>query len=117
SLTLLLAGCASVLGIQHRERDNAASYPADGYEGCSPGRGCAGCLAAHPQECELRSSYATASASGDCASCVCANCTDPVVDCELDLGCAAIWECLVQSRCDLSARGATNCLTACSSVI
>jgi hypothetical protein len=116
-LTLLLAGCASVLGIEDREQDNASGYPAEGYDGCRPGIGCAGCLAVHQQECELRSSCAAAAGSADCASCVCANCTDPVVHCKLDLGCAAIWECLVQSRCDLSARGATSCLTACSGVI
>jgi len=116
-LTLLLVSCASVLGIEERRQDSAASYPAEGYPGCRPGVSCAGCLAVHQHECELRSACSPGASSDDCAGCVCNNCLEPVVDCQLDAGCAAIWQCLKQSRCDLSGRGAASCLTACAGAI
>jgi hypothetical protein len=117
SLTFCLAACASVLGIEQREQDSAANYPAAGYDGCVPGVSCAGCLAVHQHECELRSACSAAVSSDDCAGCVCENCTDSVVDCQLDAGCSAIWTCLKQSRCDLADPAGTSCRTACGSVI
>ncbi|MEO8178988.1 MAG: hypothetical protein ABI895_09165 [Deltaproteobacteria bacterium] len=117
SLTLCLGACASVLGIEERQEDSAANYPATGYEGCRPGVSCAGCLAVHERECELRGACSAAVSSDDCTGCVCESCADSVVDCQRDAGCAAIWQCLKQSRCDLSERSASSCLTACGSVI
>jgi len=115
--TLLLGACASVLGIHERQEDRADNYPADGYDGCRPGVSCAGCLAVHQRECELRSTCAAAASSDDCAGCVCENCADPVVDCRLDSDCDAIWSCIERTRCDLSGNAAASCLTACAAVI
>ena len=113
---LLLGACASLLGIQERQQDSADNYPADGYEGCRPGLSCAGCLAVHQRECELRSSCA-ATTSEDCAGCVCANCADSVVDCRLDSGCDAIWSCIEATRCDVSGKTEGGCLSVCAGVI
>jgi hypothetical protein len=112
----LLAACASILGIEERKQDSASNYPAEGYPGCVPGS-CGGCLDVHQRECQLRTSCVDSVKHNDCAGCVCENCLEPVVDCQLDTGCAAIWECLRETRCDLSARASGNCLDSCGSVI
>ncbi|HEU4582639.1 MAG TPA: hypothetical protein VFS67_30490 [Polyangiaceae bacterium] len=116
-ITLLLGACASVLGIQERQEDSADNYPASGYQGCRPGVSCAGCLAVHQRECELRSACAAAASSEGCAGCVCASCADSVVDCRLDSGCDAIWSCIERTRCDLSGKGGAGCSSACAAVI
>src|SRR5687767_8588385 len=116
-LASCLVACASVLGIEERQQDSATNYPAAGYEGCRPGVSCAGCLTVHERECELRSACSATASSDDCAGCVCESCTDSVVDCQLDAACAAIWQCLKQSRCDLSERSSASCLNECGSVI
>lgn len=114
---LVLVACASVLGIEERKLDVAASYPAQGYEGCRPGTTCADCLDVHRPECEARASCADTSNLGECASCVCESCLEPVIDCRLDAACNAIWQCLQQSRCDLSEGTDGSCRTACADAI
>jgi hypothetical protein len=116
-LTVLLVACASVLGIEDRQQDSAASYPAQGYEGCRPGGSCSGCLAVHQRECEVRGACSAAATTDDCAGCVCENCLEPVIDCQLDAGCSVIWQCLKQSRCDLSEGASGSCVDACAGVI
>jgi hypothetical protein len=115
-LVSLLAACASILGIEERKQDSAGSYPLEGYPGCYPGD-CAGCLDVHRQECQARSACAAASGDDSCAGCVCDNCQESVVACQLDPGCASIWQCLRDTRCDLSARSAGNCTDSCGNVI
>jgi hypothetical protein len=112
----LLAACAGVLGIEERKLDSASNYPLAGYPGCLPGN-CAGCLDVHRDECQLRTACADSANHTDCAGCVCQNCLEPVVDCQLDAGCAAIWQCLRETRCDLSERAAGSCVDSCGSVI
>lgn len=116
ALMVLLLACSSVLGIQERREDTASSYPAAGYQGCRASDGCDGCLDVHRRECEVRSTCAT-TASDDCVGCVCQSCGEAMIDCQLDSGCAAIWTCVRQSRCDLSAGASGDCLEACRSVI
>lgn len=116
ALPLLLLACSSLLGIQERREDTASSYPAAGYEGCRASDGCAGCLDVHRLECEARSTCATAT-SDECMGCVCQSCAEAMIACQLDGGCAAIWTCVRQSRCDLSEGGSGDCLEACRSVI
>ncbi|MEY2934785.1 MAG: hypothetical protein RL033_5534 [Pseudomonadota bacterium] len=117
AFALLLVACSGVLGIEERRQDSASNYPASGYEGCRPEGTCSGCLDVHQLECELRSNCLAAAVREDCAGCVCQNCGDAVVACQLDTGCAAIWDCLKQSRCDLSAGVGGGCLEACAAVI
>jgi hypothetical protein len=108
----LLAACASVLGIEERKADNANNYPLEGYPGCVPGN-CGGCLDVHQAACQVRTSCAAD--HDDCSGCVCQNCLQPVVACQGDPGCSAIWQCLRETRCDLSAGG--NCVERCGSVV
>lgn len=115
-LHCLLAACGSVLGIEERKADVADSYPEQGYAGCRPGD-CAGCLDVHRRECEVRSACAEAQEQNSCAGCVCQSCTEELVECQLEEGCADIWECLRETRCDLSERVAGNCLEACGAVV
>lgn len=115
SLSLWVA-CAGILGIEERKQDSASNYPLEGYPGCVPGN-CGGCLDVHRDECQLRTTCADAANQNDCAGCVCRNCLEPVVACQLDSGCAAIWQCLRETRCDLSERASGNCLDSCGSVI
>lgn len=117
ALLLLLMACSSVLGIQERQEDSAASYPVAGYQGCRAGDGCDGCLEVHRRECQARTICEAAVVSDDCAACVCRSCSDAVIACQLDTGCAAIWACARQSRCDLSAGATSGCLDACRPVI
>jgi hypothetical protein len=113
----VLAACADFLGIEERKQDTAANYPVEGYAGCRPGQ-CGGCLDVHRRECEARTACANAEGQGDnCAACVCENCEDSVVECQLDPGCTAIWQCLRDTRCDLSDRATGNCAQACGEVI
>jgi hypothetical protein len=112
----LLAACAGILGIEERSEDSAGSYPLAGYPGCVPGS-CDGCLDVHRQECQLRAACAASANHSDCAGCVCQNCLEPVVACKLDAQCAAIWQCLSETRCDLSERATGNCVDSCGSVI
>jgi hypothetical protein len=112
----VLAACADFLGIEERKQDTAANYPVEGYAGCRPGQ-CGGCLDVHRRECEARTACANAEGHDDCAGCVCENCEDSVVDCQLDPGCSAIWQCLRDTRCDLSERATGNCAEACGEVI
>ncbi len=115
---LLLVACSSVLGIEERRADTASSYPAAGYEGCRPGADCSACLDVHRRECEARGAC-VATDSDDCAACACQSCGDTVLACQLDPGCAAIWTCARQSRCDLSAGAAPGggCREHCGSII
>lgn len=115
-LVSLLCACASILGIEERQQDSADNYPLEGYAGCSPGN-CAGCLEVHQQECQLRTGCSNAAGDDNCAGCVCQNCLEPLVDCQLDQGCAAIWQCLRDTRCDLSERASSNCGDSCGNVI
>ncbi|MEY4545949.1 MAG: hypothetical protein RL685_2144 [Pseudomonadota bacterium] len=115
ALPWLLAACANVLGIEERKIDTAANYPADGYTGCLPGS-CGGCLEVHRQACQAATTCAEAS-DDDCTQCVCSSCEQQVIDCKEDAGCTAIWECLRETRCDLSERAQDNCLQACGSTI
>ena len=115
-LLSLLAACASILGIKERKEDSAGNYPLEGYTGCHPGN-CEGCLDVHRQECQVRTTCAAAAGDDNCAGCVCQNCLEPVVDCQLDQGCAAIWQCLRDTRCDLSERASGNCADSCGNVI
>jgi hypothetical protein len=111
-----LVACAGILGIEDRSEDTAANYPIDGYEGCREGD-CTRCLEVHRQACEARAACADATGQGECASCVCQNCLDPLTTCQQDEGCTAIWVCLRNSRCDLSEHAAVNCTQTCGSVI
>lgn len=110
------AACASVLGIEERTLDTADSYPPEGYDGCRPGADCTGCLDVHHAECQARAACSAPDSLGPCGQCVCGSCSEPVVDCQLDPGCAAIWECLQGSRCELS-EGAASCAQVCGEVI
>lgn len=114
---LVLAACAGVLGIEERTLDTSSTYPLEGYEGCRPGTTCEGCLEVHRTECDLRAACGDAQAVGPCGACVCEHCMEPLVDCKLDDGCAAISQCLQQTRCDLSETAASSCLRECQSVI
>jgi hypothetical protein len=113
----LLAACAGVLGIEDRRLDSAGDYPPDGYPGCQPSSGCDACLDVHQPECQARRACSLARQGDDCSSCVCQNCVDPVIECQLDASCAAIWTCLRQTRCDLAAGVSGNCADACSAEI
>lgn len=113
---LAAAACGSLLGIEERRADDAESYPVQGYAGCVSGD-CSGCLDVHVRECEVRSACAEAQDQNGCAGCVCESCTDELVDCQLEAGCTEIWECLRETRCDLSERAAGNCQEACGAVI
>jgi len=117
SLALLLVACAGVLGIEDRKLDSVDSYPVDGYDGCRPGVGCDGCLDVHQPECEARRRCAESAGATDCAGCVCENCLEPLMDCQLDAGCAEIWQCLRQTRCEISDRASGGCLNECASEI
>ncbi len=106
-----------MLGIDERRADVASSYPEQGYAGCSPGD-CSGCLDVHREECEVRSGCAELAGQSDCAGCVCESCTEQLVECRSsEGGCAEIWECLRETRCELSERAAGNCVEACGAVI
>lgn len=111
-----LVACAGILGIEDRSEDTAANYPIDGYEGCREGD-CTRCLAVHLAACEARATCGDVSGRGECAACVCENCLDPLATCQQDEGCTAIWECLRDSRCDLSERAQASCMQSCGSVI
>ena len=115
--SLICVACANVLGVEDRALDGAASYPVTGYEGCRPGGTCNECLDVHRAECEARAFCADPSELGECASCVCENCAESVTDCRLDAGCDAIWQCLQQSRCDLSEGVVGSCRQVCGAVI
>jgi hypothetical protein len=117
ALCLVFAACAGVLGIEERELDKADTYPPEGYAGCSAEAGCGGCLEVHRAECETRAACGTASGLGECAACVCGGCTDSLVECRSDEGCAQIWQCLEQTRCDLSEGTAGSCANTCGSVV
>ncbi len=114
---LFVAACANILGIEERELDEASSYPLTGYDGCRPGTNCDGCLDVHRARCEAGGLCADTSGLGACATCVCDNCREPVTECRTDAGCDAIWQCLQQSRCDLSEGAAGSCRDECGSVI
>jgi len=114
---MIVVACANILGIEERSLDAADSYPAAGYDGCRPGAGCSECLDVHRAECDARSFCADTSGLGACGTCVCENCLEPVTECRLDDGCSAIWQCLQQSRCDLSDGAAGSCRVMCGSVI
>lgn len=114
---LLFAACANVLGIEDRELDDASSYPLEGYEGCRPGVSCDRCLDVHQARCEAGAFCADTSGLGACATCVCDNCREPVTECRIDAECEAIWQCLQQTRCDLSNGAEGSCRDACGSVI
>lgn len=116
-LSVVLAACAGVLGIEERTLDTPSTYPLEGYDGCRPGTSCDGCLDVHRPECDIRDTCADTQSLGVCGACVCDNCVEPVVDCQLDAGCAAIWQCLQQTRCDLSESAASSCVRDCQSVI
>lgn len=117
AFTLLLMACSSVLGIEDRREDTASNYPAAGYLGCRASDGCEGCLDVHRRECEARSACASAALSDDCAGCVCQSCSDSMVACQLDPGCAAIWACARQNRCDLTGDAGDGCVVACRAII
>lgn len=114
---LLFLACASVLGIEDRKLDTAESFPALGYDGCRPGTTCDGCLDVHRDECTSRALCANPASMGECATCVCEACGEPIVDCQLDAGCSAIWQCLEDTRCDLADGATGSCVQACRSVI
>jgi hypothetical protein len=116
-VSLWLAACASVIGIEERTLDTAGSYPPEGYAGCRPDAGCDACLEVHRPECQARAVCASGDGLEGCASCVCEQCLQPVVDCQLDASCAAIWQCLRETRCDLSAGVSGGCQQACSLAI
>lgn len=116
-LSIVVAACAGVLGIEERTLDTSSSYPVEGYDGCRAGASCEGCLAVHRSECDIRSTCADTERLGACGACACERCVEPVVDCQLDAGCAAIWQCLQQTRCDLSESAARSCVRDCQSVI
>jgi hypothetical protein len=111
-----LVACAGILGIEDRSEDTAANYPIDGYDGCREGD-CSRCLEMHREACESRASCGDVVGKGECAACVCQNCLDPLATCQQDEGCTAIWECLRDSRCDLSERAQGSCSQRCGSVI
>ena len=115
-LVSCLVACAGILGIEERSQDTAANYPVDGYEGCREGD-CTRCLAVHRQACEARATCGDVSGKSECAACVCQNCLDPLATCQQDAGCTAIWDCLRDSRCDLSERASANCTQSCGAVI
>jgi hypothetical protein len=114
---LLLAACASLIGIDERKLDSADSYPPEGYIGCQAGVDCGACLAVHRSECETRALCGDPSALDACTSCVCQDCLQPLIECRRDAGCAAVSECLRQTRCELSEAGAESCRVACAAVI
>jgi hypothetical protein len=116
-VSVVLGACAGVLGIEERTLDTASTYPLEGYDGCRPGASCEGCLEVHRPECNVRTTCADPQSLGSCGACACDNCIEPVVDCQLDAGCAAIWQCLQQTRCDLSETAPRSCVRECQSVI
>jgi hypothetical protein len=116
-LSLFLAACASLIGIDERRLDTAESYPPQGYAGCEAGAGCGACLAVHRSECETRALCVDPSELDACTICLCEDCLEPMIECRRDAGCAAVWECLRQTRCDVSETGTGSCRVACSAVI
>ncbi len=117
AVSLAFVACAGVLGIEERELDSAVTYPPEGYVGCRPDTGCAGCLEVHRAECVTRAACGSGQGLGECATCVCGGCTDTLVECRSDQGCAQIWQCLEQTRCDLSEGAEGSCANACGSVV
>jgi hypothetical protein len=111
-----LVACGSVLGIEDRRADVADSYPEQGYQGCRPGD-CSGCLHVHRAQCEVLSACAQVDGQQSCAGCVCQSCADQLVACRQERGCADIWECLRETRCDLSESAAGSCLEECGAVV
>lgn len=114
---LVLLACASLLGSDRRELDVESSYPLTGYAGCHASTTCVDCLEVHRAECEIRAACDDAADLGACSRCVCEGCLEPLVDCRLDSGCSAIWECLRQSRCELSEDAGRSCARVCAAVI
>lgn len=108
---VLALSCASLLGLESRELDTE-NYPAEGYEGCTAGEDCSRCTSErHREQCDIPPN----SICGDlepldaCSACACNGCAERLAACQQNESCAAIWECVTRTRCDLLESSENDC--------